>query len=87
MDKDKKKPKQEVKESKLTYRQLKSMLSKMTDKQLDSQVAVVDLDDYDVFLLQEFVPSWKESDKDIPEWLPQDLDPEHPFLPFSRAYC
>lgn len=69
-------------EAKITYRQLKSMLSKMTDKQLDSQVAVVDLDDCDVFLLKEFVSNWDES---IPDWLSQDMDPDHPFLPFSRS--
>jgi len=73
-------------EAKITYRQLKSMLSKMTDAQLDKQVAVVDLDDCDVFLLRDFVPGWKAGDTGIPEWLPQDLDPDHPFLPFSRGY-
>ena len=69
-------------DGKITYRQLKSMLSKLTDQQLDKPVAVVDMDDYDVFLLIEFVSNWEKGE--VSEWLPDDLDPGHPFLPFSR---
>jgi hypothetical protein len=69
----------------LTYRHLKSMCAKLSEKQLDQYVAVVDLDDCEVFEIKDFVADWTEGADPSLNWLPEQLDGNHPFLPFSRG--